>query len=927
MKRIYKFFIAVAAVAAVGCTTDATEDLGVNVGGQTTLTLSLDDTRTQLGDKADGVYALTWAENDAIQVNGSVSNALTADEAGATTATFTFNNGFGSAPYFVAYPATSTNNQVVFAAEQTHTSNTTFGNGAAVMYGYANELNSIKLNHLTGVLKIGVVSGTGELTFIKEVRISTVDRKPIAGAFTVDAEGKLTATEGATEVITYKAASDAGFPVPVGTSTSENPAYIHVAVPAGVYGELYVTLESTDGVMYKTVTTDSTKPINAGTVREFTSNIEFVPTATAETATDADEYLIANYGDLIKFKEAVEEGSTLDAVLVNDIEIPNVTDPQYPNWEPIDAPNYTGTVNGNGFAIKNLYAPLFDITAASFKGLHLVVDVTETVNPNFGAFARQLVANGNAPKVEHCSVTGAIKINTDVAPSTADSISAGAIGGLVGIAKGVKFNNCVNNASITVSKISSSVNVIATVGGIAGFANVGNSIFVEFSNCTNTGDIACNDNTEKCIARLGGIVSIYYGAGGDITFDNCNNSGDLSTGNGAALRQICIGGIISQPRCTEAATIAFANNTTNSGTITVYGTCSGDIRVGGIVGHSRGTITYNFNGPVTNSGAITVDASAQTYVAMGGVIGQIDDVCDVHFYNTTTNTKSADLSLYGTINNNARCGGIIGIYSAGAKQYFYFHTKTHTNNGDITFDGECEGKIYLGGIVGITEKVSINSIDNAKLINNGNVSIKEGAVITDYTCIAGLVSSMSNYALAGSDGQIVNTGTISFKGEAKSNFYMGGLIANTASGMTLCASVINTGDIIATGKIDTSVTTRVAGVVGGFGSSKAFKNTQCYCNITAYFVDDNGTVTPYPRVGMFTGRNSMTESDFNNNFIGGKIAKTATVSNGVVTPVWTELTETNCYGYVMAENEGKTTFTGVSFLSSKDAIVWGNYGN
>ena len=54
MKKIYKLFMAVAAVAGVtACTTDATEDLGVNLnGGPTTLTLSLDDTRTQLGEIA-----------------------------------------------------------------------------------------------------------------------------------------------------------------------------------------------------------------------------------------------------------------------------------------------------------------------------------------------------------------------------------------------------------------------------------------------------------------------------------------------------------------------------------------------------------------------------------------------------------------------------------------------------------------------------------------------------------------------------------------------------------------------------------------------------------------------------------------------------------------------------------------------------------
>ena len=451
MKKFHKLFMAVAAVAGVtACTTDVTEDLGVNLnGGPTTLTLSLDDTRTQLGEKADGTYPLTWAAGDAISVNGSVSNALAADEAGATTATFTFENGFGSAPYFVAYPATSTNNQVVFAAEQTHTSNTTFGNNAAVMYGYATDLNSIKLNHLTGVLKIGVVSNNNET--LKSVRISTVDRKPIAGAFnaTYNAETEkmeLTPAEGATEVITYKASDNASIIAPMGTATSENPNYIYVVVPAGTYGELYVTLESADGVMYKTITTNSTKPINAGTVREFTSNVVFEPT----DESDAGIFIIADYSDLYEFKEAVEGGSTLNAILVNDVILPAANDVQLPAWEPINAPNYTGTITGNGYAIKGLYAPLFETTSASFKGLHLDVDIEQTGKPTTGAFARRVTSiTEEGPSVfENCSTSGTITINNTSSTSTAFADNSAGV--FVGIAKGVDFRSCVNNANVVI---------------------------------------------------------------------------------------------------------------------------------------------------------------------------------------------------------------------------------------------------------------------------------------------------------------------------------------------------------------------------------------------------------------------------------------------------------------------------------------------
>ena len=95
----------VAALFAFSCTTDVTDDLGVQLGGgQHTLSVSLDGSRTQLGEKADGVYPLLWSEGDAIAVNGTVSAALTAEQAGQSSAQFTY-EGDVVRPYNVVYPA------------------------------------------------------------------------------------------------------------------------------------------------------------------------------------------------------------------------------------------------------------------------------------------------------------------------------------------------------------------------------------------------------------------------------------------------------------------------------------------------------------------------------------------------------------------------------------------------------------------------------------------------------------------------------------------------------------------------------------------------------------------------------------------------------------------------------------------------------
>jgi aconitase A len=107
MKISTKLFVAIAALcASVACTTDASEDLSVklNGGGQTEILLSLEESRTQLGEKADGVYPLYWSEGDKIAVNGVVSNEVPAEAVGASSATFTINESL-TYPHHIVYPA------------------------------------------------------------------------------------------------------------------------------------------------------------------------------------------------------------------------------------------------------------------------------------------------------------------------------------------------------------------------------------------------------------------------------------------------------------------------------------------------------------------------------------------------------------------------------------------------------------------------------------------------------------------------------------------------------------------------------------------------------------------------------------------------------------------------------------------------------
>ena len=148
MKNLFKFLLAVVALAVVGCTTDTTEDLAPNIdkgNGLTTITLSLDGTRTHLGAKGEEGYPLYWSKGDKIAINGVASAPLGEEADGQVAATFTF-DGELTAPYNVVYPApaegvtASTEGlyPVTFPAVQEYVEGT-FADGAAPLYGCTEE--------------------------------------------------------------------------------------------------------------------------------------------------------------------------------------------------------------------------------------------------------------------------------------------------------------------------------------------------------------------------------------------------------------------------------------------------------------------------------------------------------------------------------------------------------------------------------------------------------------------------------------------------------------------------------------------------------------------------------------------------------------------------------------------------------------------
>ena len=689
MKNLARFLLAVVAMVAVACTTDTTDcsTIQTDGAGVTKISLSLEESRTQLGVKGEDFYPLYWSEGDQISINGVASNALTAEEAGSAKATFTV-AGALQTPYCIAYPA-ATNGKVLFAENQTHTSNTTFGNGVSTMYAFSEDGIGAELRHLTGVLKVGV-TGSATLSY---AQISTIDRKAIAGAFDFDfANGVATATEASKPTINYSFGE--------GVTLSNEPTYIHVAVPAGEYSELYVTLyDNEGGVMYATVKADDTKPLSAGNVRVFLNNITYAAT---------DEVFVIK--DKASLKAFAEQAATLtkDVLFVADVDMTDEA------WTPIEG--YEGAINGNGYAIKGLTAPLFNTTTATIKGLHLRdLNISVESGAAIGTFANTY----NGALISHCSTSGKLTV-TKLAVS-------GAVGGFVGkigttiLDRTIEY--CENNCAIKFTGASTGTD-ISGIGAFVGIA-ASNSGKLTLSNNKNKATISADGTMAARVALAGfvGYVDLV-----PIYINDCHNNGAITV-NFTASSSVDVGGIWGRLYRSTPDYHAVVTDCLNSGAINIASNATGDFAIGGCFGvfyFGSSKIATQIFDNCDNSGAITIGGEAVATAYIGGLVGYGVGFPEI---------KNCDNFATGEINyapttttENVFLAGLSGYYRHHIQSADYSTTFTDCNNyADIKANKGCAGYYGCGGIIGYFYSNTPYSVGFYNVNNYGSVIISGAA--------------------------------------------------------------------------------------------------------------------------------------------------------------------------------------------------------
>ena len=942
-----------AGLFAFACTTDTTEDLAVKVEGQngvTELSVSLEASRTHLGEKVEGQYPLYWSEGDAIAANGVASYALEGVEESAVNAYFKFPQEI-TYPLCVVYPASAaatveegevvepeapvTAYPVTFLAEQPYTVGT-FAPAAAPMYGYAAEEGVVAMQHLTGVLRLAI-AGNGEK--VTSIRV-TAEKGKIAGAFTVDCEtGKVTP-------VTEDSFSTTTVTFGEGLVLGETATPIYVTVPAGNYGTFVITVNTEAHEKMTVKFSSEKKPINAGSVREFS---EFTYEANDNDSEGVFE--IDSEEALIQFaKIAGTFYPRTKAVVTADI---TITKP----WTPIkDFGEFE--FDGGDFVIKGLDAPLFEATAAYIHNVNLQdVNIVITDHLHSGAIACDLYGD-----IDNCSATGTININNTTFNGTAGNSYDGINhGGLVGALYNHSATNCINDIDITITSLvapakSLKGSVGGVIGGVSGTANE-----CEISGLVNNGDITYVSTTQKANVYISGIVGKNHDTSGQLDFKvikNCTNNGNItSTAESVQAESLIFSGISGRIQINKDA---LCENLINNGDFTHNGTCKA-ITMAGISSYSNQFALKNCKntGDLTVADNATVSGSALQMAGLVAAALTADEITNCSnsgkIYvgsKATAGTKSViaglvtDKAIIGTVSNCHNTADIEikdatfeswaiigGLFAANDNTTTIDTYQNCSNSGNISVASNTviPTSLHIGGCDGYN--LTINTLmDNVD--NTGNITVGDNIALNGYLAIGGVARYIINH---GEVKNCNNSGAISVgkcsnvKTGNGGRLYLGGLFFEVLGGtFTNCVNEA-TGDItIKTG--DWASRHIVGGWAGYFSFISSNKTT------TLTNCDNKGDVTDIPaegcavescEIGGFTGEPYSNESADENGVQPTIVFNTCKNSgNVVIGGKWTTTDNPMVGGFIgvnnydciemnTCENSGNVTVTTVDTVAPR----------
>ncbi|MBQ0081488.1 MAG: BACON domain-containing protein [Alistipes sp.] len=725
MKKII-YLVLCLSFMAVACSKDDTKDLGLQK--EFTIRVSIDDsTRTHFGEGEDALKIL-WNKDDEVaflDADGVFESAVVPEECVNTNSAYFTLYKVSKFPVQVVYPASAYKGDSTFElpVKQSYVAGS-FSNNTAILAGKMNNLtDAITLNSVGAYLSVKFDAAVSGLVF------EANNDEPVSGLFSIDETNTLSAQSG----------SSALYITDIPADTKD----FIVAVPAGEYTKGFVVKALVDG-KYKVATAYSTgKNLNAGVKLN-------MPQLSVAAMSESTATVIATADELNAFL-AIGSG---DGLFACDIDLKDAS--------LVPAADFTGTLDGNGYSIKNWNnvngASLATVNSGTIK--NIVIDktcVVENLTPSDTLVA--MIAQTNKGLISGCINYGSITYDI-TAPS---AMSVGSI--CAEIDNGGKVENCINRGQI-VAKYLDRASKQVNHGGLVGRI-LDESTEVRIANCVNEGSVLVEINattpgtSDKGSCYTGGVLGTstinagtssvtsgytkYYGV-----VEKCSNSGYVSVNRpcGGTSSYFKIGGVV-------ALLEGSVKDCSNSGYVeyqTSKEKANAGCGIGGVVASLSGPDSKLLNcsntGIVFVTGAINNASNAYGSgqvgakgCGVGGVAGVVGDqaVLIDNCYNKgdiiveTTGTSRYVGGVVGVslAKNMSNCVNYSNITYTDSPSYSYnggvlgcsFATtlSSCTNKGDICVSGASSKEKVLGGILGQME-ANTHVID---CVNEGNVEFGE----------------------------------------------------------------------------------------------------------------------------------------------------------------------------------------------------------
>ena len=775
---------------ATSCSTDTT-DVNLN-GAKVTLGVSLDQTRTYMGELNNGQYPVLWSEGDCLLVNNKVV-AVPAEYVGKATVQVAVD---AAEAYNVAYPAELILGNELTISEVQKYAEGSFAVGSGVMVGYSTSADAVALKNLYGYLKFTVTGAAN----VNAVTVVAAGGEAISGTYAIDYKEATIAPKAGKDIIRVTE-----------VVAKDGVATVVVAVPAGEYSKGFEVKvkDNANGVMVKSLKA-------AGTVVEAGTVYAMPEVAYAATATETE---ITTVADLQAFIAAANAGDYSAYVsddgevkLGADLDLTGVT------LDPITT--FNGIFNGQGYALKNWTSSkgLFVLNSGTVKNIVIDESCKLTLPVITEAAMIGFVVDQNTGLVSGCVNNADITLNHE-----ADLVLQYKVGAIVGYSSGAgKVSNCINNGDITMTfpAITAGSDYL---GGVVGNTSMDDASSVAVENCINNGDLTFTVQGASKNVYLGGISGACNSRG---VINNCINNGAvvynfIAGGSGAYPN---VGGIVGYTACT-------INDCKNYGDVTFYS--EGDLTrpaVAGIAGYvSRNVKGCDNYGNISAKGNKFAKAASATGGGVGGEQWPAFAGC-FGCVGTVASNGTADISdcnNYGkvlVVNPNGSCrfaaAGVVGEPCGNVKNCH--------NYGDVDVTGGSQ--VYLGGGVGYHYLATDKVMENCS--NEGDVILREGTYFyggggdlsgAAYQYVGGLVGSYNKYTNFKAT-NCVNKGEV--KSVCRLPVLIGGLVGCIRGTFENCE---NYGDVINENGYGTKLSATAG--IAGFGGGSSL-NCANYGNVT-----------------------------------------------------------------------------------------------